>query len=142
MSLGLVVILAARQVPSSEIWRRALEARSVPIEFPQSLDFAHGMGFVPVRVQGKDSGVYFGRESLAELVQYYPPLSDVRLDSPVAFSLRFHDGLECACAAYSAALLVGKFQALAFSLQVASFLSEAQLIEAAKACARAGRDEP
>jgi len=139
MSLSLFVILAARQVPTGGAWQAALQEHRVPLQFPHVLDFAKSSGFVPVIVAGPESGFYFGKESYSELVGLYPGLSKVGLREPVAFSLGFGGhGLECASAAYSAALLVARFNAVAFDPESASRLSEQQLLEAAQLCEQVG----
>jgi hypothetical protein len=139
MSLSFLVILAARQVPTSDAWQAAVREHHVPLQFTRVLNFATNSGFVPVKVDGHESGFYFGKEDYAELVGHYPALSKISLQGPVAFSLGFGGhGLECASAAYSAALLVARFNAVAFDPQGASFMSEQQLVEAAKVCEELG----
>jgi hypothetical protein len=135
MSLSILVILAASQVPTNAAWQAALEEHRVPLQFPHVLDFAKSSGFVPVKVNGHESGFYFGKEDYSDLVLHYPALIKISLQRPVAFSLGFGGhGLECASAAYSAALLVARFNAVAFDPQGASLISEQQLLDAAKAC--------
>ncbi len=139
MSLSFLVILAARQVPTSDTWQSALQEHHVPLQFSHTLDFAKSSGFVPVKVDGHESGFYLGQEDYSDLVRLYPALSKLNLQGSVAFSLVFGGhGLECASAAYSAALLVARFNAVAFDPQGASFMSEQQLVETAKICEQLG----
>lgn len=135
MSVSLLVILAAGQVPTGDAWRTAVQEHYVPLQFVQVLDFGTDSGFVPVKVNGHDSGFYFGKEDYSDLVRLYPSLSKINLKGPAAFSFAFGGhGLECASASYSAALLVARFNAVAFDPQGGTFLSEQQLLEAAKIC--------
>jgi len=135
MSVSVLVILAAGHVPTSGAWKTALQEHHVPLQFTQVLDFGTSSGFVPVKMNGHDSGFYFGKEDFSDLVRLYPALSKVDLKGPAAFSFAFGgDGLECASASYSAALLVARFNAVAFDPQGGSFVSEQQLLEVAKTC--------
>ncbi len=139
MSLSVLVVLAARQVPSSGAWQAALEEHRVPIQLAQPLDFNKTFGFVAVMVAGHDSGFYFKKQIYSDLTQYYPALSNVRIDSPVAVSLQFgNPPRECAAAVYFAALLVARFNAVAFDPQAHAFRSEQQLLEAAQQCESLG----
>jgi len=138
MSVSFLVILAAGQVPTGDDWKAALREHRVPLQFTHVLDFGTNSGFVPVKVNGHESGFYFGKEDYSELGRLYPALSKINLKRPAAFSFGFGGhGLECASAAYSAALLVARFN-VAFDPQGATFMSEPQLLEAARLCEQLG----
>ncbi len=89
MSLSFLVILAARQVPTNDTWQGALQEHHVPLQFPYALDFAKNSGFVPVKVDGHESGFYIGKEDYSDLVRLYPALSKINQQGSVAFSLAF-----------------------------------------------------
>ena len=139
MSVSFLVILAASQVPTGDAWQAALQGHHVPLQFTHVLDFGTSSGFVPVKVNGHESGFYFRKEDYSDLARLYPALSKINLKRPAAFSFGFGGhGLECASAAYSAVLLVAHFNAVAFDPQGASFMTEQQLLEAAKICEQLG----
>lgn len=89
MSLSILVILAASQVPTNIAWHAALQEHRVPLQFPHVLDFAKSSGFVPVKVNGHESGFYIGKEDYSDLILHYPALIKINLQRPVAFSLGF-----------------------------------------------------
>jgi len=135
MSQAIIVILAAHQLPTRDAWQAALQEHRVPLRFPHPLDLARDSGFVPVELNGHDSGFWLYRNDYSELILHYPALSKIELDAPTAFSLKFGgDFFDCASAAYAAALLIARFKAVAFDPQEAAFLSEPQLVEMAQLC--------
>ena len=138
MPVGFLVLLAAPQVPTSDAWHAAVQEQHAPLQFPHALDFLHDSGFVPVNMGGHKAGFYFFKEDYSRVVEQYPALSKVNLQRTVAFSLEFGHGFECASAAYSAAVLVARFHAVAFDPQGASFMSQRQLEDAAKICEQLG----
>jgi hypothetical protein len=53
------VILAMSQAPDSGAWQTALTAHHIPVHFSQSFDVAQHSGFIPLTVEGRESGFYF-----------------------------------------------------------------------------------
>ena len=135
MSMELLVILASRHAPTAQSWESALKDSHAPVQFSMRFDPSTLTGFVPVSVQGQNSGFYFLRESYQELSQTYPKLVGIKLDQPIVYSLGYGGHrLECAAVFYSAAVLVARFGGIAFEPQGATFLSEQELTAAAKQC--------
>jgi hypothetical protein len=135
MSMQLFVVLALHSSPTGEAWQNALKEQGVPLQFSALPDPARDTGFVPLTVLGQPSGFYFLRENYGELRGLYPALARVKLQEPVVYSLGYGGHfLECASAFYAASVLVARFGGVAFEPQGGSFMTERQLVDAAKLC--------
>ena len=135
MSMELLIILASQRAPTAQAWESALEDSRAPVQFSVRFDPSKQTGFVPVSVEGQQSGFYFLLESYQELKQAYPKLVSVQLHQPIVYSLGYGaHRLECAAAFYSAAILVARFGGIAFDPQGGAFISEHELTAAAKQC--------
>ncbi len=139
MSLSFLVILAARQVPTSDTWQSALQEHHVPLQFPHALDSPRTQDSCRSRWTGTRAGSILAKKTIPTWLGCIQRCPRSTNKGSVAFSLAFGGhGLECASAAYSAALLVARFNAVAFDPQGASFMSEQQLVETAKMCEQLG----
>ena len=135
MSLELLVILAASKAPDLTAWDQALSAAHVPASFAASADLPHHTGFLPVKVEGRDTGFYFLTESYAELATQYPTIANIGLEKPTVYSLGYGGHRdECAAVFFSASVLVSRFGGVAFDPQDDALMSAEQLSDAAKQC--------
>jgi hypothetical protein len=135
MSMELYVVLALHSSPTGEAWQNALKEQGVPVEFNALPDPARDTGFVPLTILGQQSGFYFLREDYKELCGHYPALASVKLQEAVVYSLGYGGHfLEGASAFYAASVLVARFGGVAFEPQGGIFMTERQLLDAAKLC--------
>jgi hypothetical protein len=135
MSMELYVVLALHSSPTGEAWQNALKEQGVPVEFNALPDPARDTGFVPLTVLGQQSGFYFLRGDYRELSGCYPAIASVKLQEPVVYSLRYGGHyLQGAAVLYAASVLVARFGGVAFEPQGGIFMTERQLLDAAKLC--------
>jgi len=135
MSMELFVIFALSKSPTFDLWQSELEASRSPAQFSQKVDLQQHTGFLPMKVQGRDSGFFLLRESYSDLAANYPALRQLKQEDPIVYSLGYGgDFNECAAAFYSAAALVSMSNGKAFEPQGGQFMSKEELIEAASHC--------
>jgi hypothetical protein len=135
MSVELLVVLAASKAPNWASWNDALFAAHVPASFSRSVDLRRHTGFLPVRVQGRATGLYFLVESASDLSVQYPSLANTPLQDPIVYSLSYggHSD-ECAAVFLSASVLVSRFDGVAFDPQQGALLSLEQVMDGARQC--------
>ena len=135
MSVDLLVILAASKAPSWDAWTHALSENHTPVGFTQAVDLHRHTGFLPVQVNGRNSGFYFHLDSYTELAARYSVVRKVHLDKPTVYSLSF-GGLadECSAAFLSASILVSRFEGVAFDPQGGTLMTAKELTDAATRC--------
>lgn len=133
MSMSLFVLLAAGTAPGGDAWQDAMTETAA--RFEAALNVREHSGFLPVIVSGRRTGLYFSTESYSDLASMYPSLTNIKLDSPVVYSLGYGgDFHECAAAFISASVLVSKFGGKAFEPQGGVFMSAQELQAAAAEC--------
>jgi hypothetical protein len=133
--MELFVILALNRAPDVSDWQLALRRNSIPAQFTKEMDPDGDGGFVPIVVNGRSSGFYFYKDSVAGLRSTYPALANVSLDGSVAYTLNYGgDFYECAAVFYTAAALVADFDGKAFEPQAGVFMSRQELIDAGNLC--------
>lgn len=135
MSLDLFVIFATSKAPSGDAWARALAETHAPISFTQPFDPHRDSGFIPMKVNGRASGFYFGIDSYTELAAQSALVASVHLDKPIVYRLNFGGHTdECVAAFLSASVLVSRFNGTAFDPQGNLLVTAQQLREAAAQC--------
>lgn len=135
MSMELFVLFAVTKTPTFDAWAEELTTQRAPVQLDHPVDLQKHTGFLPVRLQGHESGFFFLRPDYDELVGAYPALSDLSAQNPSVFSLGYGGNFdECASAFYSAAALVRITGGKAFEPQGGIFMSERELINAGETC--------
>jgi len=133
--MELLVIFALSKAPSLEAWQTELASSKAPVRFVEKVDLLKHSGFLPMQVQGRNSGFYFLRENFTELASHHKALTTLSVKNPSVYSLGYGGHFdECAAAFYSAAALVRLTGGSAFEPQGGTIMSESELIEAAKTC--------
>ncbi|MEM7430480.1 MAG: hypothetical protein AAF351_00945 [Pseudomonadota bacterium] len=133
MSMELFVLFAAGSAPDLQAWKAALAERNAPVSIIEEVDLSTHSGFLPMRLEDKDTGLYFLIEDFDELAVSIPALKEVSMEDPVVYSLSFGGHMdEGAVAFYSAFALTAELGGIAFETQSGEFMSGDKLFEAAK----------
>jgi hypothetical protein len=133
--MELFVILAGGHAPDAPAWNKALADARSPAVLMQGIDLFKHTGFLPVTVDGSQTGFYFLLESFPELAAHYPAIAALKVEKPVVYSLGYGGDLkECAAVFYSASVLVEKFGGTAFEPQGGIVMGAKDLLGAAKQC--------
>ena len=133
--MELFVLFALTKTPTFDAWAEELRTQRAPVQLVHPADLQNHTGFLPVRVQSRDSGLFFLRHDYGELVALYPALSNFQVQNPSAYSLGYGGNFdECASAFYSAAALIRITGGKVFEPQGGIFMSERELIDAAEIC--------
>jgi len=137
VALELLVVLATTRAPDWSGWNQALWDARVPASLSRSEDLRRYTGYLPARVEGRPAGFYFLTESAVDVGVQYPQLASVALADPIVWSLSYgpHPA-ECAAVFLSAAVLVSRFEGVAFDPQQGIMLSLEQVNEGAQQCLR------
>lgn len=86
-----------------------------------------------MRLENKDTGLYFLIDDYADLAAHLPPLKEISIEEPVVYSLGFGGHLdEGAVVFYSAYALTVAFNGIALETQGGILMSADALLEAAK----------
>lgn len=132
MSMALFVILADDRSPTAVAWQKGLNEHDVPIQFVKGTNLRR-QGVIPLRLRGRKSSFQFFIESFAEMSAEYPQLANITLPSPVIYSMVYQgDLLEAASAFYAASVLVARFGGVAFDPSGSDFITEGELLDAAR----------
>jgi hypothetical protein len=135
VSVELLIVLAATKAPDWSSWNQALWDTRAPASLSRSEDLKRFSGFLPVRVQGRATGFGFLNESATDVAVQYPVLAQVPLANPVVYSLSYGGHPEeCAAVFLSAAVLVSRFDGIAFDPQQGVMLTLEQVNEGARQC--------
>ena len=133
MSMELFVLCAVGDAPDLQEWKEALSEQNIPVTITEEVDLNTHSGFLPMRLENEDTGLYFLIEDFADLAANIPPLRKVSIDDPVVYSLGFGGHMaEGAVVFYSASALTAKFNGMAFETQGGVFMNAEELLEAAK----------
>ena len=133
MSMELFVLFAVGDAPDFQEWKRALSERNIPVSITEEVDLRTHSGFLPMRLDNEDTGLYFLIEDFEDLAANNPPLKEVLIDDPVVYSLGFGGNMaEGAVVFYSASALTAEFKGMAFETQGGAFMNADELLEAAK----------
>lgn len=99
----------------------------------EELDLNTHSGFLPMRLEDEDTGLYFLIEDFNDLAANIPPLKEVSIENPVVYSLGFGGHMdEGAVVFYSASALMAEYNGMAFETQGGVFMNADELHEAAK----------
>lgn len=132
MSMQLLVLFAMQDAPDIDEWKNALKEQNVPVSITEEVDLGSHAGFLPMRLENKDTGLYFQIEDYADLAAGIPPLKEVSIEDPVVYSLGYGGSLEeGAVAFYSAFAMTVAFNGVAYEPQGGGFMSADSLLEAA-----------
>ena len=133
MSMELFVLFAVGDAPNVQEWNDALSDRSIPVLISEQVDLSTHSGFLPMRLEDDDTGLYFLIEDYGDLAANIPALSQIPIDDPVVYSLGFGgDIAEGAVVFYSASALTAEFNGIAFETQGGGFMKADDLLEAAR----------
>ena len=133
MSMELFVFFAVSDAPDLREWQAALSERNIPVSITEEVDLRTHSGFLPMRLEAEDTGLYFLIEDFEDLAANIPHLKEVSIDTPVVYSLGFGDHMaEGAVVFYSASALTAEFNGMAFETQGGVFMNADELLEAAK----------
>lgn len=131
--MELLVLFAVGDAPDFQEWNDALSNRSISVSITEETDLSTHSGFLPMRLEGDDTGLYFLIEDYEEVALNIPTLREVSIDEPVVYSLGFGgDLLEGAVVFYSASALTAEFNGMAFDTQGGGFMKADELLEAAR----------
>jgi hypothetical protein len=141
--MDLFVILAASQAPDIDSWNRALASTKSPATLVDVRDLSKHTGFLPVLLNGRRTGFEFYRsDSFSDLAAHYPVLSQLKVEKPVVYTLRYHgDFGECSAVFHSASVLVTAFGGTALESQGGVIMTAADLQSAAKECQEMAKAE-
>ena len=133
MAMELFVLFAAGDAPDLQEWKEALSERNIPASITEEVDLSTHTGFLPMRLENEDTGLYFLIEDFDDLTVNIPPLEEVPIEDPVVYSLGFggHTA-EGAVVFYTASALISEFNGIAFETQGGVFMNADELLEAAK----------
>lgn len=132
MSMQLLVLFAMQDTPDIDDWKNALREQNVPVSITAEVDLESHTGFLPMRLENRDTGLYFQIEDYADLAASIPPLNEVSIEDPVVYTLGYGGSLEeGAVAFYSAFALTVTFNGVAFEPQGGGFMNADSLLEAA-----------
>ena len=133
MSMELYLLFAMQDAPNLEEWNRALSERSIPVSITENVDLKTHSGFLPMRLEDKDTGLYSLIDDYADLAAHFPELKTTAIEEPVAYSLGYGGHMdEGAVVFYSAYALTVAFNGIAFEPQGGTILDADSLLEAAK----------
>jgi hypothetical protein len=133
MSMELYLLFAMQDAPNRDEWNRALSERSIPVLITVDADLRTHSGFLPMRLESKDTGLYFLIDDYAELAAQFPPIKEVSIENPVVYSLGFGGHLdEAAVVFYSAYVLSVAFNGIAFEPQGGTLMDAELLLESAR----------
>jgi hypothetical protein len=142
MSMELFVIFALSKSPTFDLWQSELKTSQSPAQFAQKVDLQQHTGFLPMKVQGRNSGFFLLRDSFSDLAAHYPALRQLKQEDSTVYALGYGgDFDECASAFYSAAALVALSDGKAFEPQGGVFMSKEELIAAASQCLQLAKDQ-
>ncbi len=134
MSMVLLVIMALESSPDEKDLNSAAKSLNVPIEFMAKVNLKEQSGFLPVSLNGNETGyeTYFG--SFEEIKSHLSENSEINFKHPVVYHFKFGGhAQEVAAAFYTAYILAEKYGAVAFDTEGGSYLSATQLKQAASA---------
>lgn len=133
MSMEIFVIFAVGDAPDIQEWKSALSERCIPVSISEEVDLSAHSGFLPMRLEDEDTGLYFLLEDFEDLAASIPSLKQVSIDNPVVYSLGFGGNVaEGAAVFYSASALTAEFNGMAFETQGGVFMNADELLEGAK----------
>lgn len=133
MSMEIFVIFSVGDAPDIQEWKSALSERSIPVSISEGVDLSAHSGFLPMRLEDEDTGLYFLLEDFEDLAASIPSLKQVSIDNPVVYSLGFGGNVaEGAVVFYSASALTAEFNGMAFETQGGVFMNADELLEGAK----------
>jgi len=134
MSMELYLLFAMQDAPDCDAWSRALSERNLPVSITAGADLKTLSGFLPMRLESKDTGLNFLIENYADLAAQFPALKGIPVEDPVVYSLGFGARMdEAAVVFYSAYALSVAFNGTALEPQGGTVMSPDSLLEAAKA---------
>jgi hypothetical protein len=133
MSMELLVFFAVGDAPDLQAWKSALSDRNIPVSITEEVDLGTHSGFLPMRLENEDTGLYFLIEDFEDVAANIPPVQEVSIEDPVVYSLGFGGHMaEGAVVFYSAAVLTAAFNGMAFETQGGVFMNSDELLEAGK----------
>lgn len=142
MSMELFVLFAVGDAPDLLEWKEALSERNIPVSITEEIDLSTHSGFLPMRLEDEDTGLYFLIEDFEGLAANIPHLKEVSIDNPVVYSLGFGGHMaEGAVVFYSASALTAEFNGMAFETQGGVFMNADELLEAAKQLHRLAEEQ-
>ena len=133
MSMELFVLFAVGDAPNIQEWNDALSQRNIPVTVAEQVDLDSHTGFLPMRLEDNDTGLYFLIVDYDDLAAGVPPLKEVPIADPVVYSLGFGGHMaEGAVVFYSASVMAAEFNGIVFETQGGVFMNSDELLEAAK----------
>ncbi len=133
MSMELFVLFAMQDAPNLDEWKSALSERDLPVSITEEVDLSTHSGFLPMRLESEDTGLYFLMEDYADLAANTPPLKEISIENPIVYSLGFGGHMdEGAAVFYSAYALTVEFNGIVFDPQGAAFMNADDLLKATK----------
>lgn len=133
MAMELYLLFAMQDAPNLENWRGALSERDLPLSITEEVDLTTHSGFLPMRLEEQEAGLYFLIDDYADLVAHIPRLQENSIEDPVVYALGSggrHD--EGAAVFYSVHALTVTFNGLAFDPQSGAFVDAEALLQAAR----------
>jgi hypothetical protein len=136
MSLELHVFLRKSDIPSRDQWQKAIDGLSLPIVLDKDLNAVTNSGFLPVAVNGVESGFELYHDDPVELISSYTDLHANVGNRNAVMTFRWGgDLLEGGSALGAAAAIVRAFSAIAYNPQDGIIYTEAgQLVSEAQQC--------
>jgi len=133
MSMELYLIFAMQDAPTLDQWNSALSEHKLPVSITEAVDLTSHSGFLPMRLEDAETGLYFLVEDYAELAAHFPSLREIPIVDPVVYSLGFGGRMdEGAAVFYSAYVLAVTFNGTALETQGGTVMPAEGLLEAAK----------
>ena len=122
-----------QDAPNLDAWKGALVEQNLPLTIIAVAPLDTHFGFLPMRLENRDTGLHFLIEDYADLAEHFLSLRDISIEKPVVYSLSFgSDSNEGAVVLYSAFALTVEFNGIAFDPQRGAVVPPDALLETAK----------
>ncbi|GAA5218771.1 hypothetical protein ACFSJ3_15970 [Corallincola platygyrae] len=130
MSLDLFLFLAGDAPLNTDRLNEAAQKFNPIAVYERNVDLGTHSGFLPVILDGRETGVETYKISYSELAEYLPPNEDIDPENTIVIQFRWGgDANEGATALYTAALYSATYQGVAFDPMSNMYLGADQLMQ-------------
>ncbi|KTF12244.1 hypothetical protein, partial [Pseudoalteromonas sp. 10-33] len=89
MSMTMYVILTLSDVPNTNSLNELSKQLNAPVQYLENVDIKKHTGFLPVKLNGEESGVETYMSPLSEFTDYFPSFDSSGYDEPVVVTFRW-----------------------------------------------------
>ena len=134
MSMTLYVVIALQDVPNTDVLNISINELSVPVVLESNIEISEHSGYLPAKLDGKNSGTETYVSSYSEFIEYLPEHDTPSFEEPVVITFKWGgDFQEASVSMYLAYVLSKKSDTIVFEPQSEIFLTAEQLLEGANA---------